>query len=236
LEQDCRPIEIREQDQTAAFESISIEQRTSFFLAAKWSEGGLPNREGGLMPDDGSKVTKVADLSERPKSALYCPSAQPGLNGSLILAVVNRSSATPQVSYLDRPAKVTAGTLLAFTAGGARPTAMFRFAAPCKQAGCHNWSGSTCRVAEHLVHILPAANQLPNCKLMPVCRWFAQEGASACLRCPQAITDDPDFEAAMAQVAPAHSDARAESLPLSEDLAHGPKSNFQQKGSYKRHV
>lgn len=161
------------------------------------------------MPDDESKLTNVADPPEPKSSALFCPSAQPGLNGSLILGIIDRSSDSPRVSYLDRPARVTSGTLLAFTGSDARPTAIFRFAAPCKQAGCHNWNGSICKVAEQLVQILPTARQLPDCKLRPVCRWFDQEGASACVRCPQVLTDDPDFEAAMAQVMPAASEERA---------------------------
>jgi hypothetical protein len=134
------------------------------------------------------------------KCGLFCPSAQPQLSGSMLLALVEKSSDGARVSYLERPVKVTDGTVLAFTAGPTHATSLFRFAAPCATSGCRNWEGSSCRVAQRMVQILPAtANELPNCKLRPRCRWYDQEGAAACQRCPQAITDDPSFEAALNQ-------------------------------------
>jgi hypothetical protein len=133
-----------------------------------------------------------------PQKTWFCPSAQPGLTRSVIFGVVSENDTSePQISYLDRLAEVTQGTILA-AAGPVRLTRLFRFAAPCEQSRCRNWSGATCRVAERLVQILPVmSSHLPDCPLRVTCRWFDQEGAAACLRCPQAVTDHPAFEMAL---------------------------------------
>ena len=160
-----------------------------------------------------SKTQTTENLSavagaESKKDIILCPSAQPALSGSMILGVVDKDRMGGCISYLERPVQVTDGTVLALTASPVRATAAFRFAAPCEKSGCNNWSGSGCRVAQRLVQILPAVvTELPDCKLRPACRWFRQEGAHACVRCPQVITDDPIFESALRR------DVLAESRP-----------------------
>ncbi len=140
------------------------------------------------------------------KEVLFCPSAQPGLNQSLILGIVDKRGDESQVTLLSRPVKVSVGTMSAFFGSTTRPTEVFRFAAPCEKGGCRNWSGSHCRVAEQLVQILPAISAgLPECSLRPMCRWFQQEGRSACERCPQVLTDDQGFEAALNGSGPVNS-------------------------------
>jgi hypothetical protein len=128
----------------------------------------------------------------------------------VILGVIETTgSGETHVSYLERLARVTDGTVAAYASGTLRPTSSFRFAAPCQQSGCQNWSGTNCRVGERLVQILSiVSQQLPDCQLRPVCRWFDQEGAQACLRCPSVITDQEDFERALnrAQVTPSVKD------------------------------
>jgi hypothetical protein len=148
------------------------------------------SKKGGARSDP--------DLEQEPRNVLFCPSAQPGLSGSMILAVVDNSSKNSRISHLDRLVRVTDGTLLALAAGSRRSTELFRFAAPCLKSSCNNWSGSSCRVAQRLVQILPAtANDLPDCKLRTSCRWHQQEGSAACLRCAQVVTEDPEFEEAL---------------------------------------
>lgn len=133
------------------------------------------------------------------KNLVFCPSAQPELGRSMLIGVVDKSRDGDFVSYLPKPAAITDGTIVAFTGSPIQATQLFRFAAPCEKSGCRNWSGSSCGVAQRVVQILPAVvNALPDCKLRPSCRWFRQEGQPACLRCPQIVTDDPDFEAALA--------------------------------------
>src|SRR5581483_4943615 len=145
--------------------------------------------------NDGS--TGARPMSQ--KDLVFCPSAQPGLSRSMLIGVVDKSRDGDFVSYLTEPTAVTDGTIAAFTGSPIQVTQLFRFAAPCEKSGCHNWSGSSCGVVHRVVQILPAVvNELPDCKLRPSCRWFRQEGQPACLRCPQVVTDDPDFEAAIA--------------------------------------
>jgi hypothetical protein len=151
------------------------------------------------------------NAAPRRETARFCPSAQPSLGNSLVLGTVNRLGEEASVTLLEHPVKVTEGTILAFAGSQIRPTDVFRFAAPCEQCGCNNWSGSTCRVAEKLVQILPSVgSELPRCKLRSVCQWFAQEGGAACMRCPQVQTDNASLEAALNSVAPA-------SIPLATD-------------------
>ena len=129
---------------------------------------------------------------------LLCPSAQPQLPGSAIFANVENNSPEPNISFLRSSVPVSEGTMLALAGEMLRANQMFRFAAPCEQAGCTNWSGAHCRVAERLVQILPvSSSELPACVIRPHCRWFAQEGGAACLRCSQVVTNSADFEEAL---------------------------------------
>lgn len=137
-------------------------------------------------------------VSAARKKSLFCPSTQPSSDRSMILGVVGNNETGASISFLQHPVRVDKGTLLSFVGGTTKATEVFRFAAPCETSGCRNWSGCHCRVAERLVQILPiAADALPQCRLRPVCRWFAQEGGSVCLRCPHVVTDNPEMEATL---------------------------------------
>jgi hypothetical protein len=121
--------------------------------------------------------------------ALLCPSAQPDLKDAVAIGVVGGTPAEPRVRPLERPMPVTS-ELLQLTEP-VRPTEVFRFAAPCLCTGCSHFADSNCRLAAKVVHMLPEVHKrLPECDIRSRCRWFAQEGASACLRCPQIVTDD----------------------------------------------
>lgn len=131
-----------------------------------------------------------AAVSPDEKGELLCPSAPYNLPGSTVFGIVCGSASQPHMLPLERP---IAGTeeleQLAFPA---RPTEVFRFAAKCQQSKCCHFDGANCRLAERIVQILPAVvNTLPPCPIRGACRWFAQEGAPACHRCPQIVTDVP---------------------------------------------
>jgi hypothetical protein len=144
-----------------------------------------------------SEGSKTGPFSAQEKT-LFCPSAQPCLERSVVLGVVQNGGDEPSMKMLDHPVKVTEGTILAFVGNQVRPTRVFRFAAPCEESGCNNWSGCHCRVAERLVQILPVSpGELPKCKLRPVCRWFEEQGQEVCFRCPQVLTDNKGLEAAL---------------------------------------
>jgi hypothetical protein len=49
----------------------------------------------------------------------------------------------------------------------------------------------TCHLAERIVAELRSVTErLPRCSVRPHCRWWLQEGRSACARCPQIVTDN----------------------------------------------
>jgi hypothetical protein len=121
-------------------------------------------------------------------ASLLCPSTtRPEKEGSVVFAVVGGTVESPRLAYLREPQPVTA-ELLALS-GSITPTEVFRFAAPCARSGCQHFDGADCRLAQRIVSMLPTVvDVLPACQLRSNCRWWKQEGKSACLRCPQIVT------------------------------------------------
>src|SRR5438128_558148 len=116
--------------------------------------------------------------------ALFCPSAQPDMEGAVAFGVVCHDRQEPQVAYLERPIPVTE-ELVALSAP-VRPTEVFRFAAPCQTTRCSHWDGRDCQLVERIVALLPVSVlSLPSCTVRAGCRWYAQRGRAACVRCPQ---------------------------------------------------
>jgi hypothetical protein len=70
-------------------------------------------------------------------------------------------------------------------------TDMLRLAAPCVEQRCGHFAAGRCTLVARVVAGLPDGEDyfLP-CSFRPSCRWWRQEGAAACRRCPQ-ITIDP---------------------------------------------
>ncbi len=62
----------------------------------------------------------------------------------------------------------------------------------------------------YLTEILPAVvDALPPCTIRKDCRWYAQEGAAACRRCPEITTVSYDLSATTREVS---------GLPVMEDV------------------
>jgi hypothetical protein len=124
-----------------------------------------------------------------PPAPPLCPSAQPDWKGAVVVGVVGGTADEPRVGFLESPLEVNAELLE--LAQPVRPTEVFRFAAPCRARGCRHFGASTCHLATKVVRLLPeVVDGLPECDIRPRCRWFAQEGGAACLRCPQVVTND----------------------------------------------
>lgn len=120
---------------------------------------------------------------------LLCPSAPPDWDGAVAIGIVGGTVEVPRVSSLAAPLPVTDELLK--LAGPVEPTEVFRFAAPCAKDGCRHFGGGACQLAAKVVKLLePAADRLPYCTIRAGCRWYAQEGGAACLRCPQVVTDN----------------------------------------------
>jgi len=133
------------------------------------------------------------------QNTLLCPSAQPAMEGGRVLGVVEQVGDGFEVSYLDEPLAVTPDVLA--LSAPARPAEVFRLAAPCQTHRCPHYDGSDCSLVTRIVQILPAVvDQLPRCQIRPECRWFHQEGAAACRRCPQVSTVNYDASPTMQNV------------------------------------
>ena len=131
-----------------------------------------------------------------------CPSAQPNWGGAQVFAVVGGTPDRPETAYLDQAQLVT-DELLAMAAPVA-PAEVFRFSAPCAKGACAHFDegGQSCRLAEKTVRLAPVVfEKLPKCAIRNDCRWWKQEGVSACRRCPQVVTVNYDPSLEMRQAA-----------------------------------
>jgi hypothetical protein len=122
------------------------------------------------------------------RAELVCPSAQPDMHGAVAFGVVLGSAREPRLMHIEQPVPVTE-TLLALS-GPVPATEVFRFAAPCAGRACKHFDGQDCKLVERIVQILPrVTGDLPPCAIRAECRWWRQEGKSACFRCPQIVTE-----------------------------------------------
>lgn len=132
---------------------------------------------------------------------LSCPSAQPDMPGAQVLGVVERDAGgAPRLAYAAGHVPVTDAVLAA--TGPVPPTLVYRFAAGCAESKCQHFDGSACQLAARIARQLgPEVSALPACAIRKTCRWHAQEGAAACHRCPQVVTQLEDATGPMASVA-----------------------------------
>lgn len=151
---------------------------------------------GSLAMTHSPQKVKLRVLSTAP----LCPSARPEMAGSVVFGIINGTVDRPLVAYLQQPQPVTPG-LLSVT-GPVDATEVFRFAAPCAEKRCLHFDGHDCQLARRIAAELPeVAQKPPVCAIRPRCRWWAQEGVEACIRCPQVITDNCAPSDRMRQVA-----------------------------------
>jgi hypothetical protein len=127
-------------------------------------------------------------MADGPERSLRCPSAQPDMPDARILGVLSGGAADqPRLSYLNEV--VAAEPDILAMAAPAAPTEVFRFSAHCEGDKCVHFDGERCQLAVRIVEMLPEVTEyLPPCTIRPSCRWYQQEGRSACLRCPQIAT------------------------------------------------
>lgn len=145
---------------------------------------------------------------------LFCPSAQPDVGEGLVFGVVGGTPNDPRVSYLESPLPVTPELLE--LSEPVHPTEVFRFGAPCAQNGCQHYDGHRCGLIQQIVAgIPPVASTLAPCRLRPRCRWWHEEGAAACGRCPLVVTEQPNPSPEMARAAmpQTRADQRGASYP-----------------------
>jgi hypothetical protein len=139
-----------------------------------------------------------------------CPSAQPGMENCRVLGLVDlglvdseaRSDAdkpAPRIVYLNEILPATTDVLA--LSAPLKPTEVFRLSATCEEHKCPHFDGVDCRLATRIVQTLPAVvDKLPPCTIRKDCRWFSQEGAAACHRCPVITTVSYDLSPAALEV------------------------------------
>lgn len=134
------------------------------------------------------------------ETRLSCPSAQPDMQDARIFGVIAGTPAQPRVAYLKKKAEVTEAMLSQL--GDLDPTQVFRYAARCESARCAQYENGRCSLAKRIVTLLePVVSDLPSCQIRDTCRWFAEEGGQACLRCPQVVTLVPSDQNALRHAA-----------------------------------
>jgi hypothetical protein len=123
--------------------------------------------------------------------ARSCPSALCE-EDALLLGVVAPGGT---VAYVQPPTRISADFVARAQAQG-HPERRFRFSVPCREAACHQWTGTGCGVIDIVIGTRPedpaagpADAGLPACGIRRTCRWFAQHGTAACAICPQIIAD-----------------------------------------------
>ncbi len=122
------------------------------------------------------------------------------MSDARVLGVVERGPEGVRLAYAAGHVPVTAELLEA--AGEVPPTLVYRFAAPCAAERCTHYDGSQCRLAQRIVAGLdPSVDRLPACAIRPSCRWYAEQGAGACHRCPSVVTRMEEADPALMEIA-----------------------------------
>jgi hypothetical protein len=122
--------------------------------------------------------------------SLLCPSGDLDMANASIFGIVVGTPEAPEVVYLDRVAPIPPELLTLDAPVKARE--IFRISASCLGNNCQHFDNDKCRLIERIVDGLPSVVDLiPVCVIRSTCRWWNQEGKSACLRCPQIVRDNP---------------------------------------------
>ncbi len=130
----------------------------------------------------------MAKCNERSSNPILCPSAPPTIGEAVLIGVVTGSPEAPRVVPTEAVLPVTVDLLA--MADPVRPSEVFRFASPCRAEACVHFESGACQLAARGTKLLdPVTEDLPPCPIRRDCRWFRQEGAAICKRCPQVITD-----------------------------------------------
>ena len=130
---------------------------------------------------------------------LLCPSSRGTLEDSLLIGVVTNHGDGARVIPTERAMMVTPEILQMAEPAG--PGEVFRFASACQAGKCPHFRNEACQLAVRSVDLLePVTDELPKCSIRSHCRWFRQEGASICKRCPQVVTDQFNPSETMVQI------------------------------------
>jgi hypothetical protein len=123
-----------------------------------------------------------------PGPEFLCPSTS-AENATLVIGVVQRREdeewgrvayARSQVAFTDALRALTEPV------GAAE---VLRLAGPCAEDRCAHHVDHRCTLGERAAEVLPTVVQrAPRCSIRSRCRWYAEQGVAACLRCPGIVT------------------------------------------------
>jgi hypothetical protein len=141
----------------------------------------------------------VADDAEVSGGSLTCPSAQPEMDDPQVIGVMEPGPDGRRLSYVNGHVPVTEEVLA--STGDVPPTLVYRFAARCMESRCRHFDGARCGLALRMVEGLqPTVEKLPPCAIRRTCRWHAEAGDAACLRCSQVVTWIEDATPEIAEI------------------------------------
>lgn len=125
------------------------------------------------------------------------PSSEPGSmcpsgrcqDGSLLIGIV---AGDGRVRYLGRTQAIDEEFVETAHTGRA-PEMRFRFAEPCGQGSCAQWTGHGCGLVDLVIGADPggAGDDLPCCGIRRDCRWYYERGRLACHACPAIVHTRP---------------------------------------------
>jgi hypothetical protein len=181
--------------------AIAVRKKASFGNSSSGYEFGgwksfLADYSTAELSVNSAVINSVKLDSDRDKVArkkivatTLCPSSQPDKDNAVVFGVVEGTIEEPRVAYLERSQPVNEE--IQQLSAPVKATEMMRLASPCHEQGCVHFDGSDCRLAQRIVEQLPTVTEtLPACQIRSSCRWWQQEGKSACLRCPQVVTEN----------------------------------------------
>ena len=132
----------------------------------------------------------IAMSGKTPKAHVLCPSSK-CQEGAKLIGVVKEDG---HVDMLKQPLEINEEFVLSAKEGRI-PESRFRFANTCLKGACEQWDGCRCSVIDGILdHISKSSRKIETkeireCTIRPNCRWFNQNGMSACLICPLVVTD-----------------------------------------------
>ena len=119
-------------------------------------------------------------------ASLLCPSsiAKPGAE------LFGVQDAAGHIEYLDEPIVIDK-TFVDVARQGRAPEERFRFASNCAKNGCGHWAGegTVCGLVGKIVDAMnrKAEAELVACPIRDRCRWYHQQGATACASCDEVV-------------------------------------------------
>jgi hypothetical protein len=129
-----------------------------------------------------------------------------------VFGVISGTPGEPRIAYLKAEAVIDVAALP--DTGALAVTEVFRFAARCEEDRCSQFEDGRCSLGHRIVHGVDAVvDALPSCTIRDTCRWYAEQGRPACLRCPQVITLIPQGRDKL---------SRAAALPRQQAAAAAP--------------